>query len=65
MKDRIIGPFYFMEATVTGDVYLDMMEQFVYPKVVDLQPNIIYQQDRAPTLECLLENPSTIPSQII
>jgi hypothetical protein len=36
-----------MEVTVTGRVYLDMLEQFVYPQVTDLQPNI-YQQDEAP-----------------
>jgi hypothetical protein len=48
MKDSIVGPFFFMEATVTGSVYLDMLEQFVYPQVADLQPNIICQQDGAP-----------------
>jgi hypothetical protein len=48
MKDRIIGPFFFVEATVTGGAYLDMLEQFVYPQVADLQPNIIYPQDGAP-----------------
>jgi hypothetical protein len=48
MKDRITGPFSFVEATVTGGVSLDMLEQFVYPQVADLQLNIIYQQDGAP-----------------
>ena len=48
MKDRIIGPFFFRERTVTGPVYLDMLEQFVYPQVVALQPNVIFQQDGAP-----------------
>jgi hypothetical protein len=37
-----------VEATVTGGVHLDMLEQFVYPQAAGLQPNIIYQQDRAP-----------------
>jgi hypothetical protein len=48
MKDRIIRPFFFEKATVTGDVFLDMLEQFVYHQAADLQPNIIYQQDGAP-----------------
>ena len=49
MKDRIIGSFFFFcEPTVTGPVYLDMLEQFVYPQVAAFQPSIIYQQDRAP-----------------
>jgi hypothetical protein len=51
IKDRIIRPF-FVEATVTGGVFLDMSEQFVFPQAADLQPNIIYQQDGdPPTLE--------------
>ncbi|PNF39386.1 hypothetical protein B7P43_G13583 [Cryptotermes secundus] len=47
MKDRIIGPFFFGEATAYGSVYLHMLEQFLYPQVADLQPNIIFQQDGA------------------
>jgi hypothetical protein len=47
VRGTIIGPFFFVEATVTGSVYLDMFVQFVYPQVADLQPNIIYQQDGA------------------
>ncbi|PNF17346.1 hypothetical protein B7P43_G03004 [Cryptotermes secundus] len=31
MKDRIIGPFFF------GEAYLDMLEQFLYPQVANLQ----------------------------
>ena len=30
------------------NVYLDMLEQFVYPQVAALHPIIIYQQDGAP-----------------
>jgi hypothetical protein len=26
MEDRIIGPFFFIEPTVTGNIYLDMLE---------------------------------------
>ncbi|PNF43663.1 hypothetical protein B7P43_G16173, partial [Cryptotermes secundus] len=35
----------FGEATVSGRIYLDMLEQFLYSQVADLQPNIIFQQD--------------------
>jgi hypothetical protein len=48
MKDTITGPFFFVEATVTGGVYLKVLEQFVLTQVAVLQPNIIYQQDGAP-----------------
>jgi hypothetical protein len=45
MKDRIIWLFCFKESTVTGGVYFDMVEQFMF---VDLQPNIICQEEGAP-----------------
>jgi hypothetical protein len=41
MKDRIIGSIFSSEATVTGNVSLDMLEQFVYPWVANLQLNIM------------------------
>jgi hypothetical protein len=44
MKGRVIGPFTFADAIITGDVYLGMLEQFVYPQAADFQPNIIDQQ---------------------
>ena len=39
---------FFCDPTVTGPVYLGMLEQFVYPQVASFQPGIIYQQDGAP-----------------
>jgi hypothetical protein len=48
MKEKITGPFFFVEATATGGVYPDMLEQFVYLLATDLKPNIIQQQDGAP-----------------
>jgi hypothetical protein len=48
MNGRIVGPFFFSEATLSGRVHLDMLEQFLYPQVINLQPNIIFQQDGAP-----------------
>ena len=49
-KDRIIGPFFFCEPTVTGPVYLNMLEQFLYLQAAAFQSSIIYQQDGAPPL---------------
>jgi hypothetical protein len=48
MLNRIIGPFFFAESTVTKETYLDMLQQFVVPQVEDLQPTVIVQQDGAP-----------------
>ena len=48
MKNRIIGPFFFIEKSITGLVYQDMLEEFLYPQVADLQPQVIFQQDGAP-----------------
>jgi hypothetical protein len=48
MKDRIIGPFFFIEPTVTRNIYLDMLEQFAVPQLLPQQPNVIFQQDGAP-----------------
>jgi hypothetical protein len=48
MKDRIIGPFFFIEPTVTRNIYLDMLEQFAVPQLLPQQPNVVSQQDGAP-----------------
>ena len=48
MKDMIVGPFFFIEQTVTGDIYLDMLEQFAVPQLIPRQPHVIFQQDGAP-----------------
>ena len=45
MKDRVIGPFFFAEPTVTARTYLDMLELYVVPQ---LPAGTIYQQDGAP-----------------
>jgi hypothetical protein len=49
IKGSIIGSFFFVEATVTGGVYLDMLEQFMYSQVPDLLRSIFYQQHGAST----------------
>jgi hypothetical protein len=48
MHDRVIGPFVFAEDTVTGANYYDMIHEYLLPQVLELQPNIIFQQDGAP-----------------
>ena len=34
---------------VRGTTYLDMLEQFFFPQIEQLQPNILFQQDGAPS----------------
>jgi len=44
-KHGVIGPFFFMESTVTGHSYLNMLENFAIPQI---PPGFIFQQDGAP-----------------
>ena len=47
-RRRVFGPFFFAE-TVTGKVYLDMMENWLTPQLADEEvQGYIYQQDGAP-----------------
>jgi hypothetical protein len=48
LHDRLIGPFSLAEATVTSRNCLDMLENFVYPHLQELQPAVFFQQDGAP-----------------
>ena len=48
MCNRVIGPFFFHETTITADVYLDLLTKYVAPQLIDSQPTIIFQQDGAP-----------------
>ncbi|KFM58240.1 hypothetical protein X975_25180, partial [Stegodyphus mimosarum] len=47
MHDRVIGPFVFTEKTVSSVVYLNMLENFVFPQLEELQPHVFSQQDGA------------------
>ncbi|KFM62835.1 hypothetical protein X975_24013, partial [Stegodyphus mimosarum] len=47
MHDRVIGLFVFTEKTVLSVVYLDMLENFVFPQLEELQPHVSLQQDGA------------------
>ena len=46
--NRIIGPFFFHEVSITADVYLDLLTEYVAPQLIAFQPTIIFQQDGAP-----------------
>jgi hypothetical protein len=45
MHDKLIGPLFFSEKTVTGRSYLDVLELYVVPQ---LPPQTTLQQDGAP-----------------
>jgi hypothetical protein len=46
---KIYGPFYFVENTITGIVYLDMPENFLILQITEDSPhrNLVFQQDGA------------------
>ncbi|KAJ4448502.1 hypothetical protein ANN_10518 [Periplaneta americana] len=45
---KLYEPFFFIEATVTGHSYLDMLEQWLVPQLrQDLDDDFIFQQDGA------------------
>lgn len=48
MCNRIIGPFFFKETSISANVYLDLLTEYVAPQLSDLQQTIIFQQDGAP-----------------
>lgn len=45
---RVIGPFFFGEKNINGNIFVDMFENFAIPQLAHLQPNIIFQLDGAP-----------------
>ncbi|KAJ4438140.1 hypothetical protein ANN_14079 [Periplaneta americana] len=47
-KQQVIGPFFFAEKTECGTTYLDMLEQFFFPQIEHLQPNIAWHPDLTP-----------------
>ena len=47
MCNQIIGPFFFHD-TITADVYLNLLTEYVAPQLIDFQPTTIFQQDDAP-----------------
>ncbi|KAJ9592346.1 hypothetical protein L9F63_001115 [Diploptera punctata] len=49
-KNKVYGPFMFMENTITGTTYLDMLQQFLQPQLEDdgILGSVVFQQDGAP-----------------
>ena len=50
LYDCVIGPFFFSESTITGVVYLDLLEQHVFPQIetFEQESRVIFMQDGAP-----------------
>ncbi|KFM61825.1 hypothetical protein X975_12247, partial [Stegodyphus mimosarum] len=48
MHDRVTGPFFFTEKTISSVVYLDMLENFVFSQLEELQPHVFLEQDGTP-----------------
>lgn len=48
MHNKVIGPFFFAENTITGISYCDMIQEYLLPQVEEMQPAILFQQDGAP-----------------
>ena len=48
MNDKIIGPFFFAEKSITAQIYLDLLTEYVSPQLEQYQPRDTFQQDGAP-----------------
>jgi hypothetical protein len=52
LYDRVIGPFFFHESTVRWDNYLDMLENYAIPQLLqgqaDWDHDFLFQQDGVP-----------------
>ena len=46
-SQKMYGPFFFAEETVTGMTYLDMLHLWLMPQLQNI-PTFIFQQDRSP-----------------
>lgn len=46
--NKVIGPFFFEENTITADIYLDTLTEYITPQLEEFQPHIFLHQDRAP-----------------
>ena len=45
--NQIIGPF-FTEQSILSNFYLDLVVEYIVPHLDGLQPDAVFQQDRAP-----------------
>jgi hypothetical protein len=59
-KEGIYGPFFFMETTITGIVYMDMLQDFFFPYLhEDDQEGRIHSTKMARPVVTLQKFPST------
>ena len=49
MHNKIIGPFFFAEKSITAQIYLDVLTEYVSPQLEQYQPQVIFQQDGTPS----------------
>jgi hypothetical protein len=47
-SQKVHGPFFFAEETVTGMTYLDMLQLWLIPQLQNI-PTFIFKQDGSPT----------------
>ena len=40
MHDKIIGPFFFAEKSITAQIYLDLLTEYVSPQLEQYQPQV-------------------------
>ena len=48
MQDKIIGLFFFAEKSITAQIYLNFLTEYVLPQLEQYQSQVIFQQDSAP-----------------
>ena len=59
MCNRIIGPFFFNEASVTANVYLDLLTEYVAPQLIDFnQPSYSSKMVHHHTGNCMFVSSS-------
>jgi hypothetical protein len=51
MKDNVNSPFFFHELTITSNVFVDMLQNYVMPQTED-DPDLIMQLGGAPPYFC-------------
>jgi hypothetical protein len=47
-KKKVYGPIFFAEPTVTGMIYLDMLENWLMPQLNEDSNDYLFQQDGCP-----------------
>ena len=45
---KVFGSFFFEEKTITANIYLDTLTEYVTPQLEEFQPHVFFQQDGVP-----------------